>query len=100
MGGEICELCGNKVQLRAIESHHIVPQELTSPAGMPDSATVRLCPNCHQEVHTWYCKKVFDQAYNIMNQRFEPKPPAKMVKEYELTYNAFAEYKRGQLRRS
>ena len=100
MGGERCELCGNRVQRRAIETHHIIPQELTSPAGIPDSATVRLCPDCHQEVHTWYSKKVFNQTYNTMNQCFKPKPPAKIVKEYELTYKAFAEYKRGQLKRS
>ena len=100
MGGERCELCGDTGQLRGIETHHIVPQELTSPAGMPDSATVRLCPNCHQEVHTWYSKKIFDQAYNTMNQRFERKPLVEMVKEYEAAYKVFAEYKKGQPKRA
>jgi len=100
MGGERCELCGDTGQLWSIETHHIVPQELTSPAGMPDSATVRLCPNCHQEVHTWYAKKVFDQTYDTMNQRFEPKPLVEMAKEYEAAYKVFAEYKKGQPKRA
>ena len=99
MGGEICELCGDKIRLRDIETHYVVPQELTSPAGIPDSATVRLCPNCHREVRTWYSKKIFDQTYDTTRQRFKPKPAAKMVKEYEATYKAFTEYKGVQLKR-
>ena len=101
MGGETCELCGGYVrQLKAIETHHIVPKELTSQAEVPDSATVTLCSNCHREVHTWYTKKIFDQTYDSMTKRFKPKSLVEMVKEYETAYRVFAKYKRGQRRRA
>ena len=96
MGGETCELCGHVSQLWAIETHHIVPKELTSQAGIPDSATVTLCSNCHREVHTWYSKRVFDMTYDTMAKRFRPRSSVEMVKEYEAAYKAFAEYKKSQ----
>jgi len=99
MGGEICELCGDIGQLWAIETHHIVPVELTSTAGMPDSATVRLCPNCHREVHNWYTKRVFNLSYNTMNQRFEPKPLVELIKEYKAAYRVFTQYKKRRPKR-
>lgn len=95
MGGETCELCEYVSQLGAIEAHHIVPKELTSQAGMPDSATVALCSNCHREVHTWYSKKVFDMTYDTITKRFRSRSVVEMVKEYEAAYRVFAEYKKG-----
>lgn len=100
MGKETCELCGYRSQLEAIEKHHIVPKELTSPAGMPDSATVTLCGNCHREVHDWYSKRVFDMTYDTMTKRFKLKSLAEMVKEYEAAYRLFAEYKKRQPKRA
>ena len=96
MAGETCELCGYMDELWAIEPHHIVPKELTSKAGMPDSATVTLCSNCHREVHTWYSKKVFNMTYDPAVKRFRPKSLVEMVKEYETAYRIFAEYKKWQ----
>jgi len=100
MGKETCELCGYRSQLGAIEKHYIVPKELTSQAGVPDSATVTLCSNCHREVHTWYSKKVFDMAYAPTTKRFRPKSLVEMVKEYEAAYRIFDKYKKGQQKRA
>lgn len=100
MGGETCELCGYVGQLRAIETHHIIPRELTSQAAMPDSATVALCSNCHREVHDWYAKKVFDLTYDSMPKRFRSKSSVEMIKEYEAVYKVFARYKREQHERA
>lgn len=91
-----CELCGNISQLGAIKMHHIVPREVTGQAGISDSATARLCHNCHQEVNAWYTRKVSVMAYDSKNKRFQPRSLEEMVKEYETTYRAFAEYKKGQ----
>ncbi len=100
MGGETCELCGYVNGLRAIGPHHIVPRELTSRAGMPDSATVTICSDCHKEVHSWYSRKVFDMTYDPGVKRFRPKFLVEMVKEYEAAYKGFAEYKKRQLKRA
>ena len=100
MTGETCELCGHVSQLWALETHHIIPKELTSQAGIPDSVTATLCSNCHREVHTWYSKKVLDVTYDSATKRFKPKTFAKMVKEYEAAYKLFAQYKRGQRERA
>lgn len=96
MGRETCELCGHVGQLWAVTTHHIVPTELTSPSGMPDSATATLCGDCHHEVHTWYSKRVFDLTYDPGLKRFRPRPFVETVKEYEAAYRIFAEYKKGQ----
>ena len=100
MGGETCELCGYAGQHWTAETHHIIPKEITSPAGMPDSATVTLCSNCHREVHTWYANKVFDLTYDSMSKRFRPRSKAEMAKEYRVAYRVFAKYKKGQRQRA
>ena len=91
-----CELCGYVSQLDAIEKHHIVPKELTAEAKMRASATAALCSNCHREVHTWYDKKVFDKVYNTGDKRFRVKTPVEMVKEYQVAYRIFVQYKKEQ----
>ncbi len=96
MSKESCQLCGNQCQSGTIEIHHNVPTELTRPAGIPNSATTKLCGNCHREVHAWYGKNVLDVEYSARTKRFIPRSPAEMVKEYEASYRVFAEYKRGQ----
>jgi len=100
MGGETCELCGYQGQPGTLEIHHIVPRELTAGAEMPDSATVKLCPRCHHEVHDWYEQKVFDKTYDTMTKRFQIKSPAAMAKEYEIAYRLFATYKLGQAKKA
>ena len=95
MGGETCELCGGMTQLEATVTHYIVPREVTKQAGLSDSATVILCPNCQKELDTWYAKRVFGMAYNSETKQFRPRSPAEMVKEYEAAYRAFANYKKG-----
>ena len=99
-GENKCKLCGYVSQLGAIETHHVVPRELTSQANLPDSTTVALCSNCHREVHSWYSKKVFDMTYDTTTKRFRPKSLTEMVKEYEAAYRVFAEYKKGQRKRA
>ena len=96
MGKKTCELCGYESEPGHLVTHHIVPEETTRQAGMPDSATVVLCGNCYTEVHDWYTKKVFSMVYDPETKRFRPRSPAEMVKEYEAAYRVFAEYKRGQ----
>jgi len=98
MGKEICELCGYRSEPRTIEKHHIVPTKVTELAGMPESAIVRLCSNCHKEVHTWYSENVFDMAYDPGIKRFRQRSPVEMVKEYEAAYRVFAAYKKGAAR--
>jgi len=100
MAGATCELCGQANQLWAAEIHHIVPKELTSEAELPDSATVKLCPNCYQELVDWYARRVFDMTYDSGLKRFRPRSLAEMVKEYEAAYRVFAQHKEGQRKRA
>jgi len=96
MGKETCEFCGCRSELGTIEKHHIVPTRVTEQAGVPESATIVLCSNCHREVHTWYSENVFDMAYDPAVKRFRQKSPVEMVKEYEAAHRVFAAYKKGQ----
>lgn len=96
MGKETCDLCGYRSELGAIEKHHIVPRNITERAGISESATVRLCSNCHREVSNWYSQNVAEMAYDPGTKRFRQKSPNELVKEYEAAYKVFATYKKGQ----
>jgi len=91
-----CELCGYRSQLGDIEEHHTIPVEVTEQAGMPPSQTLRLCSNCHREVHKWYSAKVSDIAYDLTTKRFKAKSYPEMVEEYQSAFNHFVKYKNKQ----
>ena len=96
MRKETCELCGYQGEPEAIEKHHIVPRMVTEQAGIPESATMRLCSNCQREVDIWYSQHVSDMAYDPGTKQFKQKSANELVKEYEAAYKVFATYKRGQ----
>ena len=99
MDETVCELCGKISELSALEIHYIVPDdttETTEETGASGSATAILCHECHQEIHEWYTKNVSTTAYNLAIQRFAPKPPADMAKEYKAAFETFAQYKKRQ----
>jgi hypothetical protein len=79
-----------------MEEHHIVPREVTDEAGMPQSQTVRLCNDCHEEVHAWYTARVHHTEYDQDTRRFRTKSYLEMVSEYQLAFNAFVNYKNTQ----
>lgn len=97
---ETCELCGDRIELKAVEKHHIVPIDVTVQAGMPESKIVELCRNCHREVHAWYSVNVLDKAYSAETKQFRQKSVFEMIKEYEAAYRVFAAYKKGQRERA
>lgn len=94
MKEETCEICGYQSQPGAIEKHHIVPTDVTVPSGMPASQLVKLCCNCHREVHAWYSMKVRSMAYDTKAKQFLDKSGLEMVKEYQSVFNRFVKYKK------
>ena len=94
MREETCEICGYQSQLGAIEKHHIVPTSVTEQSGIPLSQAVRLCCNCHREVHTWYSMKGRDMAYDPKAKQFLAKSGLEMVKEYQSVFSSFVKYKK------
>lgn len=94
MERKICEICGCMVNSGDLVIHRIVPKEVARQAGILDTRTVVLCINCSNQVQTWYNKKVYSMRYDVDTNRFIPKSPTDMVKEYEAAYRAFAAYKK------
>ncbi len=94
MRKDTCDLCRCLIEPGAVVIHNVVPREVTEQAGMSDSETVKLCINCHNEVDAWYLKRVSSVTYDWGSQRFRPKSPTAMVKEYEAAYTAFVKYKK------
>ena len=88
-----CEACGYVSRLGAVAHHHLIPESVTKQAGMPESATVSLCCNCHFELNSWYKTKVTDVAYDSETKRFKGKPWEEKVKDYEHAFNEFKKYK-------
>ena len=96
MREETCELCGHKGQPATMEIHHIVPKDLTEQAGMRASQVVRLCCDCHREVHAWYKAKVSDVVYSAKTKEFRQRSWLEMVKEYQSAFNSFVKCNKGR----
>ena len=88
-----CKVCSNVVDPETISEHHIVPREVTDEAGIPESQTMRLCADCHREVHTWYTARVRHTEYDSDAKRFRNKSDLEMVGEYQSAFSAFVHYK-------
>ena len=99
MEDETCQVCGYKSELGVTEKHHVVPTEVTEPGGIPRSKIVRLCRNCHRELHRWYSTRVADMVYDPEAKRFRAKSSPEMVKEYESAYESFVRFKGRQKKR-
>lgn len=94
MRKEGCELCGSRVDPGHIERHHVVPTHVTGQAGLPESQTLRLCRDCHREVHAWYSARVSDTAYDIKTKRFRTRSWLEMAKEYNSAFDSYMKYKK------
>jgi 5-methylcytosine-specific restriction endonuclease McrA len=90
---ELCKVCNKTVDSDDMEEHHIVPRDITDEAGIPESQTVRLCTECHQEVHNWYTARVRHTEYDPDTRRFRSKSYLEMVSEYQAAFSAFVNYK-------
>jgi len=83
-----------------MEKHHIVPVGVTTEAGIPESQSLRLCADCHREVHTWYTAKVRRTEYDADTRRFRNKSYLEMVQEYQAAFSGFADYKSKRRKRT
>jgi 5-methylcytosine-specific restriction endonuclease McrA len=95
---ETCKVCNNVVDPDAMEKHHIVPRDVTDEGGISESQTVRLCTDCHEEVHNWYTARVRHTEYDPDTRRFRTKSSLEMVREYQAAFTAFVKYKNTQQR--
>ena len=102
MGNKTCQICASQSRLGALETHHIVPTEITEQADMPYSETVELCSICHQELLAWCSTRVTHVTYDPAIKMFKNIPPAEIVKSYQTAFETFVKHKReqGRLTRS
>lgn len=91
---EICEVCGYRSPLGAIEKYHTIPIQITEAAGMPESRSLKMCCNCQKELDTWYLAKVAKMVYDDTMQRYRYRDPAEMAKEYQSAFNGFVTFKK------
>ena len=93
MAGRPCQLCKRRVKADTMADHHIVPTEVTTDAGIPESQTVRLCQPCHTEVHSWYLARVRHTEYDAGAKRFRTKSYLEMVPEYQAAFSDLVRHK-------
>lgn len=93
MAEEKCQVCQNSVDPEDMETHHIVPKNLTDDEGIPESQTIKLCNNCHTEVHAWYTARVRRSEYDDKERRFRSKSSLEMINEYQKVFSDFMKYK-------
>ena len=94
MAEEICEVCGYKSPLGAVERHHTIPNNITEQAGIANSPTLGMCCNCRRELETWYSVKVAKMVYDTRLPQFRYKTSVEMVQEYESVFKGFLDYKK------
>jgi len=90
---KVCQVCGYSDNPDALEQHHVVPDDVTTQAGIPESQTFWLCTNCHREIHSWYQSKVPRSTYDLKNKRFRSMSGLELVREYQATFSSFLNYK-------
>ncbi len=93
---ETCAVCRYVSNLEAVAPHHLIPRSVTEEAGVPESATVNLCRNCHYELHSWYGVKVSNVTYDPDTKRFRDKSWGEMARDYKSAFNSFKKYKSEQ----
>jgi hypothetical protein len=91
---KICQVCGHISPLGFLIVHHIVPEHFIRQLDITDSKTVELCLGCHRAVHDLYARKTISIPYDPMTKRFRPKTVPEIAREYETTYEDFANSKR------
>ena len=94
MAEKTCQICGCELKPGAMKRYPVVPAEIMEQAGIQRSKTVRLCPDCREELQRWYESKVADMTYDTGIKRFKGKSPLEMVREYEALYQQFVRYKK------
>ena len=96
MTDEICEVCGYRSLLGAVERHQVIPNDITEQAAITDYPTLAICRNCRRELETWYSAKVAKMVYDAGLPQFRYRTAIEMVKEYESVFKGFIDYKRKQ----
>ena len=91
---KICEICGYRSQLGAVDKCHTIPRKVTEEAGMPESQSLKMCSNCHLELDKWYSVEVAKMVYDTKMQQFRYRTSVEMVQEYQSAFNGFVNYKK------
>ncbi len=89
MENKACEICGRETSPEDLVIRRIIPEEIASQVGILDTRTVLLCIDCSHKFQAFYSGTVHDLRYDDIAQRFIHKPPAELIKEYEVAYKAF-----------
>lgn len=91
-----CQVCEHQRKSEQMETHHIVPTEVSEEGGTAESQTVELCDVCHRDAHSWYRGRVARSRYDEDTKRFIAKSALEMVREYQTTFDAFVAFKAAQ----
>jgi len=97
MRRQTCELCDFRGDVDLIRRYRIIPEEVTEQAGITQYKTVRLCPNCWQELSSWYSANISDITYDTAFKRFRSRSGPEMIKEYEVAFSRFQEHKKSKM---
>ena len=88
-----CDACGHKQETELTVKHRIIPEDVAINFSLSDSPSVTLCIYCSNEIRDWYRGRVSALTYDNGLQRFRPKAPNEIRKEYQTVYQGFLDYK-------
>jgi hypothetical protein len=88
-----CDACGRKQETELTVKHRIIPEDVAINFGLSDSPSATLCMYCFNEIGDWYRGRVSALTYDIVLQRFRPKAPNEIRKEYQIAYQGFLDHK-------
>ena len=88
-----CDACGHKQETELTVIHRIIPEDVAIRFDLSDSPRVTLCIYCSNEIRDWYRGRVSSLTYDSGLQRFRPKIPNEIRKEYHIAYQGFLDHK-------
>ncbi len=91
-----CQVCEYRRNSEQMETHHIVPTEVSEEGGIAESQTIELCDECHRDAHSWYRGRVPRSKYDEGTKRFIAKSALEMVGEYQTAFDSFVAFKAAQ----
>ena len=75
-----------------METHLIVPTEVSEEGGIAKSQTIELCDVCLRDAHSWYRGRAGRSSYNEDTKRFIARSAIEMVREYQTAFNTFGKF--------
>ena len=94
MAEEICDICGYRSYLGAVQKHQIIPGNITCAANVSEPQTIKMCYNCRRELDMWYSIKIVEMTFDAKVPCYRYKTPLELLEHYRKVFAGFKNHKK------